>query len=179
MSAGPAPNLLLTGPPGVGKTTALRRVFERLPRAAAGGFFTEELRAGGGRVGFRLVDPAGRTALLAHRDLDSDARVGRYGVDVPAFEAFVAEALSGEADVWLVDEVGKMECFSPAFVARVEALLAAPAPVVATIALRGGGPIAALKRRPDVERWALARADRDAAPERVLAWLRARGVAVD
>ncbi|MDL1862296.1 AAA family ATPase [Betaproteobacteria bacterium PRO7] len=59
------PLLLLTGPPGIGKTTALRRVCERLSIAPLRGFYTEEVRSGGVRQGFRLVTFDGERRLIA------------------------------------------------------------------------------------------------------------------
>jgi nucleoside-triphosphatase len=75
-------------------------------------------------------------------------------------------------DVYLVDEIGKMECLSPGFVAAMRALLDAGRPVAATIGERGGGFIAEVKRRPDVTLWRLTRDNHDAVPTRILTWLR-------
>jgi hypothetical protein len=75
-------------------------------------------------------------------------------------------------DVYLVDEIGKMECLSPGFVAAMRALLDSGRPVVATIGERGGGFIAEAKQRPDVTLWRLTRDNRDAVPARILTWLR-------
>lgn len=59
------PRILVTGPPGVGETTFVRRVLELLPDARATGFYTEEIRGRAGRTGFRLTTLDGRTAQLA------------------------------------------------------------------------------------------------------------------
>ncbi len=48
--------LLLTGLPGVGKTILVRRVLARLDALRVAGFTTEEIRKGGRRLGFRIVD---------------------------------------------------------------------------------------------------------------------------
>ncbi|MBU4398537.1 MAG: nucleoside-triphosphatase, partial [Planctomycetes bacterium] len=48
----PCKNLLLTGPPGCGKTTVVRRVIERLCDHRLAGFYTKEIRQQGSRVGF-------------------------------------------------------------------------------------------------------------------------------
>jgi len=166
--------LLITGPPGVGKTTAIRAVASELAGARLGGFFTEEMRSRGARRGFELVTFDGQRAVMAHVDRRGGPRVGKYGVDAAVLEttARTSLAVDREIDVYLVDEIGKMECLSPGFVAAMRALLDTGRPVVATIGERGGGFIAEVKRSPDVTLWRLTRDNRDAVPARVLTWLR-------
>lgn len=79
--------LLLTGRPGVGKTTFIRRLAADLGRSA-GGFYTEEIRKSGDRVGFRLVTLDGHAAIFAHTDWVKRMRyrVGRYGVDLAVLD---------------------------------------------------------------------------------------------
>src|SRR3954467_10914743 len=74
-------NLLLTGPPGCGKTTVLERVAEQLADLRLAGFLTLELREHGQRVGFEAVGLGGRRAILAHVQSRSPVRAGRYGVE--------------------------------------------------------------------------------------------------
>ena len=76
--------LLLTGPPGVGKTTALRRVCDALAIKPLCGFYTEEVRAGGVRQGFRLVTFDGEERTIADVRRPGAPRVGKYGVDMAA-----------------------------------------------------------------------------------------------
>jgi nucleoside-triphosphatase len=162
----------------VGKTTALRAVATAIGRRRRiAGFYTEELRRGRDRVGFRLVALDGHEAVMAHVTRHGPPRVGKYGVDLAAIEAVAVPALAPRrsVDVYFVDEIGKMECLSPAFVTAMRTLLASGATVVATVAERGGGFIAEVKRRPDAETWLLTHANRDDVVGRVLAWL---GVAI-
>ncbi len=169
--------LLLTGAPGCGKTTLVRRVAAALGELRVAGFTTEEIRDGSGRRrGFRIVPLAAshdRPRVMAHVDLPGPARVGRYGVDVAAIDAVAEDALAPRADVdlHLVDEIGKMECLSPRFVTAMRTLLDAEMPVVATIALRGGGFIAEVKSRDDVEIREVRPANREALVEEVVAWI--------
>jgi len=140
-----------------------------------GGFFTEEIRAGGQRQGFALVTLDGRRTTMAHVDHGPGPRVGKYGVNVAAVDGMARSALvlSDKIDLYLVDEIGKMECLSPAFVAGMRALLDAGLPFVATIGLRGGGFLDEVKRRAGVVLWEVTRANRDAMPPRVTAWIKA------
>jgi hypothetical protein len=56
-----------------------------------------------------------------------------------------------EVDLFVIDEIGKMECFSRTFVNQVGRLLDGNVPVLATVAMKGGGIITAVKQRSDVE----------------------------
>jgi len=171
----PAPHILLTGTPGTGKTTAVARVAGRLEERGrdVGGFYTEEIRDAGRRVGFRLVSFDGAERVMSHVDFPKEQRVSRYGVDVDAVDEFVARTLEvdaddGRPDVWLVDEIGKMECFSDRFVRVVRRLLDGHVPALITVAARGSGFIAEVKRRDDVELVELTRDNRDGLPDRLL-----------
>jgi nucleoside-triphosphatase len=167
--------LLVTGVPGVGKTTLLRRVAEKAERRL-GGFTTEEMRKRGQRVGFRIVPLGGSGRVMAHIDLGGRARVGRYGVDIAAIDA-VAEAtlaLDPGVEVYLVDEIGKMECFSSRFVAAMRCLLDSDRLIVTSIARTGGGFIAEVKRRQDVDVWEVTARNRDALVDPILEWIASR-----
>jgi len=167
-----ARHLLLTGSPGIGKTTVVRRLAERLP-LRLGGFYTEEIREAGQRQGFRAITFDNRALVIAHVNARGPARVGRYGVDVAAIDRLAESTLKGGGDteLYIVDEIGKMECLSARFVAATGALLDGARPVVATVGERGGGFIAAVKQRPDVAVWEVTRANRDELPARVIAWI--------
>jgi nucleoside-triphosphatase THEP1 len=106
--------LLVTGVPGSGKTTIMKKVAAALSGKRIRGFVTGEIREAGRRVGFELSMFTGDKRLLAHIDIDSRDRVGRYGVDVATLDEITEEALVRDdgTDIYLVDEIGKMECFS-------------------------------------------------------------------
>ena len=82
-----------------------------------------------------------------------------------------ALALDDPASLYLVDEIGKMECFSAKFCAAMRGLLDSGCPLVATVALRGGGFIREVKSRHDVEIWEVTRANRDEMPRQIIRWL--------
>jgi len=167
MRVNPPANLLITGPPGIGKTTVLERVVACLPPAAATGFLTRELRARGVRQGFIIETLDGRSALLASVRFDAGPRVGRYRVRIAALDAVAVPALAARPDARLVvvDEIGKMESLSPRFAAAVRAALDSPVPVLGTIARSGGALIAEVRRRPDVTLVEVTLENRDGLPE--------------
>lgn len=162
--------------PGVGKTTVMRRVAEAFATRRCAGFLTDEIRERGARRGFRLVTLDGREWVMAHVELPAHARVGRYGVDIAALDAAaaVALALRPGIEVYLVDEIGKMECLSPRFVAAMQDLLGSDRVVIATIGRQGEGFIRTVKARPDCVLWEVTRENRDRLPAQILAWLAER-----
>jgi nucleoside-triphosphatase len=164
--------VLLEGRPGVGKTTVARRLAELVPRAR--GFVTVELRDAGARVGFEVQAlGSGERALLAHVDLPGPPRVGKYGVDVGAFERVALRALAGvrAGQLVIVDEVGKMELASERFCGALSRLLERRVHLVATVHAFRHPYTDALKARADVERWHVTRANRDELPRRLAARL--------
>jgi nucleoside-triphosphatase len=165
--------LLITGAPGSGKTTLIRAMVAELP-GRAGGFFTEEIREGEARVGFRVSTLDGRTGILAHVKSVQGPRVGRYRVDVASFEAVGVDALeeaTRTADLVVVDEIGKMELCSPRFISALEAALQSPKPLLGTILLASHPWTDALKRRPAVDLYRLTERNREHLKDALLARL--------
>jgi nucleoside-triphosphatase len=167
--------LLITGLPGVGKTTIVKQVAQALgPRA--GGFYTEEIRGPGGRKGFRLVTLplGGRQAVLAHVDIRTRNRVGRYGVDVATFDAVgvaaVREAVQSR-EVVVIDEIGKMELFSGEFQGAVLKALSSSKIVLATVMHKSHTWVDALKAMPQVTVWQVTKSNRDQMPSRMMEWI--------
>ena len=156
------PNILLTGWPGVGKTTILKRVLSLLKREA-GGFYTEEIRTDHRRVGFKIVTLEGREGVLAHVDYESKWRVGRYGVDLGNLEEIAVPAiLEGiEEELVIIDEIGKMELFSSEFREAVIQALDSPTPVLGAIMLKPHPFADGVKGRPDVQIFVVTRDNRD------------------
>jgi nucleoside-triphosphatase len=157
------------GPP---RATSLAEC--RGPGLSISGFYTEEIRAGSVRRGFRLVTFEGEEAVIAHVDLPPP-RVSKYGVNVAAIDRFAARLrdVRDPSAIYLVDEIGKMECMSAVFVGAIKRLLESGRPLVATVAQRGGGFIDDVKRLPDAELWVVTHASRDLLPARIVTWVQA------
>ena len=156
--------ILLTGSPGCGKTTAVTKIVGALHGARVAGFYTEEICEAGRRKGFRWHRLDGRSGTLAHVSIKSGYRVSKYGVDVESFDREAVPAIDPRittADLFAVDEIGKMECFSEKFVQTVRRLFASEACVLATVSLKGGGLIQEVKSYPTVKLMHLTVANRD------------------
>jgi nucleoside-triphosphatase len=94
--------------------------------------------------------------------LDESASAA-YGVDVAGFERLLTELDLGRARsrLFIIDEIGKMECLSRRFVDEITRLLNGPNLVVATVALKGDGFIRQIKDRPDCRLITITRENRD------------------
>jgi nucleoside-triphosphatase len=139
----PHPLILLTGHPGVGKTTAIKRILAQLPRPV-GGFYTEEVRENGRRSGFRIVTLNGRDGMLAHVNIRSQYRIGPYGVDLAVVDNLAVDSIqraTAEGQLVLIDEIGPMELFSDRFCQTVMRVLQSDSSVLGTI-VRRSHPIA-------------------------------------
>ncbi len=171
-----APKILLTGAPGVGKTTVVLRLVEMLGADAVGGFFTRELRdESGARVGFEVADFRGGRAIMARKGLASPYRVGSYGVDVDAIERIALPAVEralSEGKIIVADELGKMEFFSEALVSLMWRAMESSLPLVATVMLRPHPVADRFKRAPGVEVVVVSAKNREALPPKIFGKLK-------
>jgi nucleoside-triphosphatase len=164
-----AMRLFLTGNPGVGKTTLIRAMVERLEGITCAGFYTEETRQGGQRTGFRIATLDGQEGTLASVGTQKPT-VGKYSIHVEEFEKLVLRCLdpsTNPADLYVIDEIGKMELLSRQFKIRIIELLAQPTNLLATITKKGNGFIDQIKRRSDVEIIEITRKNRDELSEKL------------
>jgi len=166
------PRILLTGLPWSGKTTVVQKVVARFPGKAAG-FYTQEVRERGDRVGFEIVTLDGKMAYLSHISFPGPPRVGKYGVSLDNLHRVALPAMEAArgVDLVVVDEIGRMECFSPRFVEALERLWTAPVALLLTVAQQGGGFIEEIKERRGRILMSVTPANRDELPGRILQYL--------
>ena len=168
--------LLLTGKPGTGKTAIIREAVTKT-KIKAGGFYTEEIRVGGVRQGFRIVTIDGQEAVLAHVNISSPYQVSRYKVDIDSLNRLgvsaLRQALEGN-DLIVVDEIGKMELLSPRFREVVLQAIESGKRVLGTIMLNSHPFADEVKRHPEVKTLMVTRANHGEVLKEVLEWL-ARG----
>ncbi|KAH6799319.1 hypothetical protein C2S51_035803 [Perilla frutescens var. frutescens] len=173
---------LVTGSPGVGKTTLIIRVQEALkqlnPSLKIQGFYTREIREGAERVGFEVVTLDGRRGPLASTKITSREshrwpNVGRYKVDVTSFESLALPELEvkEDTDLFVIDEVGKMELFSSSFFPAVLRVLESNIPLLASVPVPKSGRdipgVARLKNHPGATIYTLNTSNRDAMKEQI------------
>ena len=144
--------VLLTGRPGCGKTTLVRRMVKELAQSA-GGFYTEEIRERGLRLGFRIVTLDGKEDVFAHVNFKTQERLGKYGLDLSPLETIGIEAVRKAVrarELTVIDEIGPMEIRSAIFREVVNEALNSRAPLLGTITARPFPFTDAIKKRRDV-----------------------------
>jgi nucleoside-triphosphatase len=150
--------LLLTGSPGVGKTTVLLKVAEALKARGyeVGGMLSREIRSDGTRVGFEILDlDSGRRGWLAHIDQRTGPQVGKYRVNLEDLNSIGAEAILHaveNSDVVAVDEIGPMELFSMKFREAVRKVVDSGKPLIGIVHWKANDRlIDEVKKREDTE----------------------------
>jgi nucleoside-triphosphatase len=153
-------SIFLTGQPGVGKTTVLLQVLKELSDLGykAGGMVSREVREGGIRVGFEIVNvQSGRKGWLAHVNQPTGPQVSKYRVNLNDLAEVGVKALSEaaanpELKFIVIDEIGPMELFSVDFKKAVKNAVEAGKPLLGTIHYRARDElIDFIKSRPDVK----------------------------
>jgi nucleoside-triphosphatase THEP1 len=144
-------NILYTGPPGCGKSTLIEKIVQKI-KTPATGFFTREIRKKGQRVGFSINTLDRKEGLLAHKRIKSRYRVGKYGVNLPDIDQIAVPAVVPKRldELVVIDEIGKMECFSTLFRKTLLDVLDSDHMVIGSIALKGDSFINKIKAREDV-----------------------------
>ena len=163
-------NILITGLPGIGKTTLIKKISEELKHLHPVGFYTTEIREEGMRKGFELISLEGKKGILSHIDIKSPYRVGKYEVDIKSFEDFLDQIKFFPPTIGLIiiDEIGKMECYSDKFKKLLKEILDSEKWVIATIARKGSGLIAEVKKRKDIKLFEMTSSNRDSLLSEIL-----------
>ncbi len=109
--------ILITGMPGSGKTSLIKKLANNISEPYSG-FFTGEIREKGIRTGFEVETFSGKKEMLAHININSKLKLSKYGVDIEGLEKLaipeIEKALEDKS-LLIIDEIGKMELFSERF----------------------------------------------------------------
>jgi nucleoside-triphosphatase len=150
-------NILITGAPGVGKTQMIMKLSEIFKEFNPAGFYTVEIREDGVRTGFELVALNGNSKVLAHIKLKSKQSVGKFKVDVKGFDSMLDNIFvkAKKTGLYIIDEIGKMECKSKKFSKYIKEFLSSEKLVIASITEKATGLINDIKKREDVSLYTL------------------------
>jgi nucleoside-triphosphatase len=166
-------NILITGRPGIGKTTLIKKISKILP-GKIGGFYTEEIRDKGKRLGFSIIDFEGNKGILAHIKVKSPIKVSKYGVNFSDLEKIGVAAIKKaqkEADFILVDEIGKMELASKEFISAILSALNCPKICIAAIMQKDNALTRRMKGRRDVKLFEITFENRNRLAKEILSFV--------
>lgn len=169
----------ITGLPSAGKTQALIKVIEMLEddEWVVGGMITEPVVKKGKRVGFNVKDWMTKEEdVFAHVKLDSKVRIGKYGVDINVLERIGVKAVeraTEEAEIIVIDEVGKMEVESEGFIQAVKKSLDADKSIILTLHKKSRNPLLQdIRRRDDVRILEVTPINRSLLPYKIMRLMR-------
>lgn len=164
----------LAGLPGVGKTLTLLKTIDILEKEGnvVGGIITEKVMEGRDSVGLRVVDWHSKDAIIfAHKSINSRIRIGRFGVDLKSFDQIAVPAIDWakkNADVIIVDEIGKIEQESKAYTEEVKDLLELDRMMILTLHKKGRNPLLQeVKKRDDVRSLEVTQINRTLLPYKI------------
>jgi nucleoside-triphosphatase len=163
--------LLLTGNPGVGKTTVLMKVVNTLKENdhCVGGMISREAREGGTRVGFEILDlSSDSSGWLAHVNQKNGPQVGKYRVNMKDLDLVGAKAIADAVEncaIIAIDEIGPMELFSEKFKEATRKALESSKPVIAVVHWKAKDKlISEAKSREDAETFTVTQENRNKTP---------------
>lgn len=164
--------VFLTGVPGVGKSTVVRKVAERIQQedVRVGGMTSGDLRSASGRIGFEIRNlMTGEIGVLAHINQPVGPNIGKYRVKTEDLDKIGSEAILSavnDADLIVMDEVGPMELTSRRFKDAVQAALVCGKPLLGTVHRNAQDPLVrTIKSGPGIEVIEVTRENRDSLPD--------------
>lgn len=133
--------IMITGNPGIGKTTLISNVVEIIKDRgySVGGIITQEIRDKQKRIGFEILNiESGKKGVLAHIDLKKGPKIGKYRVNSKDLDeigvAAITDSLNrSKIDLIIVDETGPMELTSIKFRNAVAAAINGNKPFLGTV----------------------------------------------
>ena len=167
-------NVLITGKPGTGKTTAIRSIVDKLNSSSTAGFWSREIREEGRRVGFAIETLSGKIGTLAHINQKRGPKVSKYRVKIEDIDSIIIPELKIARESGrfiIIDEIAKMELFSQNFADEVRKCLDTKR-VIGTIQDHRLPFLDEVRTRNDVMLIELTISNRDQIPMQVLKLLR-------
>ena len=129
-------NVLIAGTPGIGKTSLITRLYRNLTPLVIRGFYKEAIYENRILKGYRIGTFDFQELIIAHIHLVGPNRLGEFGLNLDGFDKIVSSQLkmSKEVELFLIDEIGAMECASPYFRQKILEVMDSSIPLIATLA---------------------------------------------
>ncbi len=127
--------IFLTGSKGAGKSSIIRAILAEF-HGRAGGFYTQRLLARDLVVGYEFCAIHGDRRCFASIYPNGHAKQGRYFVDVEVFDTLGVHTLleaRQQAELIVMDELGRMEANAKRFREAVESCLDAKTPICGVV----------------------------------------------
>jgi nucleoside-triphosphatase len=160
--------ILLSGEPRVGKTTALKKIIQMVGECNCIGFYTEEVRDEFDRVGFDCVSIDGKRQRIADVNFHSVVRMGRYGIDIKAFEDFALRSISNSTSkIIIIDEIGPIQFLSSKFKQQINNILTGQNLIIGTIFNNKHPDIDKIKKIPEIKVYTMTSENRNTILESV------------
>jgi len=147
-----AKNVFIAGAPGIGKTTLVSRLHRDLASLLIRGFYKEAIQEYQILKGYRIATFDYQELILAHVHIVGPDRMGEFGINLDGFNKLITQQLmpDSKVELFLIDEIGLMECASLQFHHMIQKILNSQIPLIATIASREVLDILKLKDRKDI-----------------------------
>jgi len=163
-------NVLIAGAPGIGKSKLVNHLYRDLSPLLIRGFHKEAIRESEVLKGFRLSTFSLEELILAHVHIEGPDRYQDFGLNLDEFEKIIAHQFdtSAHVELFLIDEVGSMECISKSFRHKFIEILDSDIPVIATLASIEILGVLDIKKRKDISLLKMTHKNRDSMWKNVL-----------
>ncbi len=144
-------NVIITGAPGIGKTTLIKHLIRDLTPVYIRGFYKESILENDIVKGYRLVTTAFDEQIIAHVYFEGPTKIGNFGINIDGLNKLADRELdeANGAELYILDEIGRMECLSEKFCHLVKKVLDSDVPLIASVAQIAAPELKELKERKD------------------------------
>jgi nucleoside-triphosphatase THEP1 len=129
-------NIFISGNPGCGKSTLIKKFLEEISNKKVSGIITPEIRVNGARQGFKIFDLAsGKEEILASVNFERGPGVSRYRVNIEGIDIIMDIFLESyeNSEYVVIDEIGMMEFYSKKFKDTIQMVINSNKTVIATL----------------------------------------------